>query len=252
MVATAAAPSPAMPAVTGAMALDTFPAPAEILLAVVPILARATLLFFAWSSSFLSCCSVAMISRWRASYCCWETSPFWNCSWTCFSAFFSASSLVLVSWTASPRSRWRCSSSSTFPGSIFSSRSTSLSCFWVLLISLLTPERALLRPWVSPPISMVIPLMRSANLSTSPEKVFQGARLPDDGIFLPVVCLLNEHIVDHHLLPHRLFIRCFLPFPASSAYLFTPIGCTLSWAGYPFWIPAYALRLAAIPARLHL
>ena len=139
-----------------------------------------------------------------------------------------------------------------FPGSIFRRRSTSFNCVWVSLTSLFTPDNAFESPVVSPPISIVMPFILSANFSTSRKELFHGTRCAFDWIFFIVVCLFCYKVINHLLLSHRLFIRCFLSFPISSAYLFTPIGCALSWEGCPFWIPSYALRLTAIPSCLHL
>ena len=113
-------------------------------------------------SRFLSSFSVSMISRCHASYCCWVTVPFLSPAsiWSCTD--FSCVSFSFVSETACCRSFCFCSSSAVFVGSSFRSLLTSFSCDCVDLISLFTPERALERPVVSPPISTVMPFILSA------------------------------------------------------------------------------------------
>lgn len=104
-------------------------------------------------SKFFSSCSVAMISRCHASYCCWVTDPFFSPAsiWSCTD--FSCVSFSFVSETACCKSFCFCSSRVVFVGSNFRSLPTSFNWLWVFRISLLTPESALERPVVSPPIS---------------------------------------------------------------------------------------------------
>ena len=147
--------------------------------------------------SRFSACSVAMISRCRPLYCASVASPLANCACTCFSASRKASSFSSVLSMESLRSSYFCRSNSVLPGSIFKSRSTSFSWDWVDLISLLTPERALDSPVVSPPISTVMPWILLGNFSTSCKKRSQPSGLGFDGILLPVIRLFREHIVHH-------------------------------------------------------
>jgi hypothetical protein len=86
--------------------------------------------------------------------------------WSCTD--LSCVSLSLVSITACERSFCFWAMSSELVGSSLRSLFTSLSCDWVLRISLLTPDSAFERPVVSPPISTVMPLILSAIRSLLP------------------------------------------------------------------------------------
>ena len=124
-----------------------------------PSFTKAVREFSASRWRFCSSCSVSMISRWRASYCSCEMSPFARAVFACSAAVFRVSSFSLVAVTASARSFCFCDSSSVLVGSSFSSFSTSLSCVCVFLMFLLTPSSAFDSLVVSPPISTVIPLI---------------------------------------------------------------------------------------------
>ena len=167
VVFTAAAPTPAMAADTTVIFLPT-PAMESPTFSILPptssIFARVVLVLAACASSDLSVCSVSWISRWSASYCCWVISPFWSCSLACPAASFSVSSFSFVWAMASFRSFCFWVTSSVLDGSSFSSFSTSFSCVWVFLISLLTPDSADDSFVVSPPISTVIPWILDAML----------------------------------------------------------------------------------------
>ena len=126
---------------------------------VAPIFCKAVADWFACSSRLRSLCSVSIISLCRASYWSWEIVPFRSASSACCCAVFKVSSFSLVSETACASSLCFCTISSVFPGSSFSSFSTSFSWLCVFLISVLTPFRAVCNFVVSPPISTVIPLI---------------------------------------------------------------------------------------------
>ena len=171
-----AAPTAAAPADTGANAFAAAPA---LLFTVSSAFAAASILltFSAVSSAasatpssslLLSCAccskspsliSVDAISLCSARYCSSLTSPFSNCSCTCFSASFSVSNFSFVLPIASFRIFCFCAKSSVFEGSSFNNLSTSLNSFCKELHELFTPESALDNLVVSPPISMVIPLI---------------------------------------------------------------------------------------------
>ena len=167
-VLTAAVPSAVIPAVTGS---SFSPAP-EILSPTfcitspaAPIFANAVLVLSASVCRFRNSCSVSIISRWRASYCSCEMSPFARAVFACSAAVLRVSSFSFVEETASANSFCFWESSSVLDGSSFSSFSTSFSCVWVFLMFLLTPSNAFESFVVSPPISTVIPFMRFAILS---------------------------------------------------------------------------------------
>ena len=118
--------------------------------------------------------SVSMISRCKASYCCWEISPFARAVFACSAAVFSTSSFSLVADTASASSLCFWDKSSVLVGSSFSSFWTSFSCVCVPLISLLTPSSAFDSLVVSPPISTVMPLILLAIQFSPPIKTYQS------------------------------------------------------------------------------
>ena len=111
------------------------------------------------SSKFASSTSVLPSSLFNALYCSSETSPFLNCSCTWLSAFFRISSFSLVSEIASVKRACFCANISVLVGSIFKSLFTSLSSTCVPFTFLSTLPRALSSFVVSPPISIVIPLI---------------------------------------------------------------------------------------------
>ena len=111
------------------------------------------------SSKLASSTSVLPSSLCNALYCSSDTSPFLNCSCTWLSAFFRISSFSLVSEIASDKSACFCANISVLVGSIFKSLFTSLSSTCVPFTFLSTFPRALSNLVVSPPISMVIPLI---------------------------------------------------------------------------------------------
>ena len=111
------------------------------------------------SSKFASSTSVLPSSLFKALYCSSETSPFLNCSCTWLSAFFRISSFSLVSEIASVKRACFCANISVLVGSIFKSLFTSLSSTCVPFTFLSTLPRALSSFVVSPPISIVIPLI---------------------------------------------------------------------------------------------
>ena len=136
-----------------------------------------------------------MISRFRAS--CWAIAAGSDdpVASSCLSASFSVSSFSFVSLIALPRSSCFCRRSSVLPGSIFSSLLTSFSWLWVSFRDLSTPRSASCSFVVSPLISMVMPLMFPAMLS-SLESIHIFLRC-HDRIFNIIVAFLSEDIKHH-------------------------------------------------------
>ncbi len=135
-------------------------------------------------SNFESSCSALTTSRWKARYCSSFISPLRNCSLTCSWAARRRSSFSRLFSTASARSFWRWANKSVLPGSSFRRRSTCLSSDWTSRVFLFTSSRALLSFWVSPPISIVIPLILPA-ISSPPIKISLRCH-PHAGLFLVV------------------------------------------------------------------
>ena len=146
-----------------------------------PVLAsfcNATADWSACFSSFSSCCSVAMISLCRASYCCCEISPLASFSLACWAASFNCCNFSFVSETACANSLCFCVISSVLPGSSFNRLLTSRSCDWVLLISELTDFKAVESFVVSPPISTVIPAILFAICFPPPKNKHEKSTYP--------------------------------------------------------------------------
>ena len=122
-----------------------------------PILVSAVFASAASRARRFSSSSVAMISRWSASYLSLPRSPDSICAFACSCACFSASSFSLVAEMAvfSLSCFWL--RSSVLVGSSLRRRSTSFSWLWVFLMVLLTDSSALDKPVVEPLISTVIP-----------------------------------------------------------------------------------------------
>ena len=130
--------------------------------AAFPVFSNSLLLSSACFSKLPSLISVEAISLCNALYCSSDTSPFSSCSCTCFSASFKVSNFSFVLPIASFNIFCFWANSSVFVGSSLSSLSTSRSSFCKELHELLTPESALDSLVVSPPISIVIPLILPA------------------------------------------------------------------------------------------
>ena len=166
-VFTAAMPRPPTAVEIG---MIVFPTPAiefprfSILPPISSILARAVLVVAASCWSRFNSCSVSMISRWRASYLSCPKSPFSSCSFACACACFKASSFSFVDEIASFSNFCFCVRSSVLAGSSFSSLLTSFKALWVWVMDELTLFKALSSPVVSPPISIVMPLILLATV----------------------------------------------------------------------------------------
>ena len=152
-------PKAVIPAVTGSIFWPAAVALSPIVPNVSPTFASVELLAFAWASRLLSSASVAITSRLIARYCSSDASPFLNCCSTWASAVFKTSNFSFVSPTAFVSNCCFCAKSSVFLGSNFKPFSTSFNSLLVLLRSLFTPFNAVCSFVVSPPISIVIPLM---------------------------------------------------------------------------------------------
>ena len=100
-----------------------------------------------------------MISLFRASYCSWEIFPSANCCCACCSAVFKVSSFSFVLSISSASAFCFCCNNSTFVGSSFSRLFISFSCACVVFICEFTFLSEFCSPVVSPPISIVSPLM---------------------------------------------------------------------------------------------
>ena len=109
------------------------------------------------SSSFFNSFSVSIISRCKASYCCWLISPFSSAVLACSAAVFRVSSFSFVLPISSASNLCFCANSSVLLGSSLRSLSTSFRSLCVFFISELTPLRAVCSLVVSPPISTVMP-----------------------------------------------------------------------------------------------
>ena len=160
---------------------------------VAEIFCNAVADWFACSSNLFNSFSVSIISLCRASYWSLEIVPSFNAFSACSAAVFKVSSFSLVSLTASPSNLCFCAKSSVLAGSSLSSFSTSLSCACVFLISVLTPFNAVWSFVVSPPISMVIPLILDAAIPNLPS--FYGKKKE------PISRLFTQQ-------RHRIFHRC--------------------------------------------
>ena len=129
-VFTAAVPSPATAREAGIIFL---PAPVMVsptcsnFFPASSIFERAVDVFAASCCSLFNSSSVSTISRCRASYLSWPSSPFSSCCFACTWASFKASSLVFVSDIASFNSFCFCVTRFVLVGSSFSSLFTSFS-----------------------------------------------------------------------------------------------------------------------------
>ena len=191
---------PAMAPVTGSIFC---PAPVSVLPRFCSLLPASPITCLkvlpkSWASFFrlFSFCSVSAISRCNASYCSCDTLPSANCCCTCFSASFRLLSFCLVVSISPESSRCFWASSLVLVGSSFKRRFTSFSWVWVAVISLFTLFSALLRPVVSPPSCTVMPLMRSAKVTTSKELPHAAGGWLQIVLFA-VVHLFGQHIVHH-------------------------------------------------------
>ena len=161
-VAMLAVPSAAAAALSGLSLLPAAVVFSPIFSVTSPIFSSDILLCFAAASKSFKRCSVLAISLCNPLYCSSLTSPRSNCCCTCFSASFKVSNFSFVLPIASFNIFCFWANSSVFVGSSLSSLSTSRNSFCKELHELLTPESALDSLVVSPPISIVIPLILPA------------------------------------------------------------------------------------------
>ena len=155
----AAVPTPIIAVVAGSIFLPKLVETSPIFPNASPTFSSVILFSFAWFSNDFKAFSVAIISLCTALYCSSVASPFWNCSCTCASAVFRTSNLSFVSEIAFFNKVCFCANNSVFFGSNFNSLFTSFSSFCVLLAFLSTPDNAFSSLVVSPPNSIVIPLI---------------------------------------------------------------------------------------------
>ena len=161
-VLTAEVPTAVIPAVTGSIFFPAFVIVCPVFLTFSPacaILTTAVWEFFACVSRFFNAFSVSTISNCSASYLSFPSSPLASCVLANLSASFKAANFSFVFSIPSCNSSYFCCSRVVFVGSNFKSLLTSRNDVCVLLSDFSTPLNALSSPVVSPPISIVIPLI---------------------------------------------------------------------------------------------
>ena len=125
----------------------------------VPIPSNSSLVFFNVDCSASKRLSVLNNSRWNALYWSAPISPRSNWAWTCACASFSVFNFAEVLAICSVRISCFCVSNSTLDGSNFNIRSTCFNSLWRSRLVLFAVSKAFVSLVVSPPISMVIPLI---------------------------------------------------------------------------------------------